>query len=307
MEYHFEHRRVKKFNSGDLILFAGSGPHNVYNRLSTGVNYSSAGILLQLPNKYTKAVEWYVMEATENVDKLLDPMADTLAPGLRLFKLEERLYNYHGAVIWWVPQAKHLDETQIDVLRNALLLAHSSSNATPDRPFPLPNPKQPDAVGWKAVDVAPEAIKFLSAFYDRSKADEAIYFPLRSAQLIGYALTSLGLVDASTTDTSSWTMKDVLVSQNFKFAKKRLLRVSRECHMVYTDNDTDKNSKVSMATTFAPATSFAPLNQKIPSEKSFASQAKQISGLVAANRVQLSVEESNMLNAASKELIRKKA
>lgn len=300
---HFEHRRIKKFRTGDLILFSGAGPHNTAARLLNGSNYSSAGILLQLPNKWTKQNEWYVLEASENCDKLLDPVSGTLGPGLRLFEFADRMYNFHGCGVWWVPQSKELDEEQIDILRRSLLQVYHGMK---DIPFPPPNPRNVEAVGWKPMEVTPEMIKLLGQFYERAKPDESIYYPLRSGELVGIALSSIGLVDAAATDTTTWTMAQILSSVHFNFSKSRLLRVSTDTHHFYTNNDTDKNSKLSFGSSFFPSTSFIPLAERFPSEKFFAGQQKQINNLHSVSKVQLTQEESNLLQAASKELLKKK-
>lgn len=302
-ELHFEHRRLKKFHTGDLILFSGAGPQHTAARLLSGSNYSSVGILLQLPNRWTKKLDWFVMEASENCDKLLDPFAGSVGPGLRIYKLADRLYNFHGCGVWWVPASKELDEEQIDVVKRTLLQAYNASKETP---FPPPNPKNTEAIGWKPMDVTPEMVKLFGQFYDRAKPDEPIYYPQRSGELIGLALSSIALVDPATVDTTSWTITNVLSSPHFNFAKSRILRVSTDTHAFYTNNDTDKNSKVALATPFSPASSFVSLAERCPSEKFFSGQQKQISNLHSAAKVTITQEESNLLQAASRELLRKK-
>lgn len=302
-ELHYEHRRIKKFKTGDLILFSGAGPQNTAVRLLNGSNYSSAGILLQLPNRWTKQNEWYVLEASENCDKLLDPISGTVAPGLRLFKFADRMYNFHGCGVWWVPQTKELDEEQIDILRRSVLQVYHASK---DIPFPPPNPRNSEAIGWKPIDVSPEMIKLLGQFYERAKPDESMYYPHHSGELVGIALSSIGLVDAASVDTTTWTLTQVLSSPHFNFSKSRILRISSDTHAFHTNNDSDKNTKLSFGNSFSPSTSFVPLVERVPSEKFFAGQLKQIHNLHSAAKVQISQEESNLLHAASKELIKKK-
>ena len=303
-ELHFEHRRLKKFRNGDLILFSGAGPQNTASRLLTGSNYSSIGILLQFPNRWTKAIEWFVLEATDNCDKLLDPFGETLGPGLRTFKLSDRLYNFHGCGVWWVPLAKELDEDQCDVLRRSLMQAFF---ACKEAPFPPPNPRNTETVGWKPLEISPEMVKLLGQFYDRAKPDEPMYYPLHSGPLVGLSLASVGTIDPASVDTTSWTLSTVLSSPHFNFAKSRILRLSSDCHSFYTNGDADKNTKLSFALPFNPSSSFLSLADRIPSEKFFAGQQKQINNLNNAAKAQITPEESNLLQAASRELLRKKA
>ena len=303
VDLHYEHRRLKKFHTGDLILFSGAGPQNIATRLETGSQYSSAGMLVELPNKWTKAQEWYVVEATDNSDGLVDPFADSRAPGLRIFKIDERLYNFHGSIIWWVPQTTPMEEDQADILRRWILSAHDGSK---DRPFPPPDPKNIEHIGWKQIEVPSDRVKFLGEFYERAKHEEPIYYPLHSGQLLALALSAIGIIDSSTTDVAKWTIENLVTHPFWKMTKNRILRVSQDCHSWYTATDTDKNTKFSFAHLAAPAAAFADISSRVPSEKTFAQQSKQISGLQAASNVQLSPEESNLLHAASKELLKKK-
>lgn len=302
-ELHYTHRRQKKFKSGDMILFSGAGPHNLAARIDSGSNYSSAGLLIELPNKWTGQMEWYIFEATDNGDSLVDPFSNSRAPGLRLFKLEERIYNFHGAAIWWVPQSAPIDDEQIDILRRWVFTCHGSAS---ERPFPPPDPKNIESIGWKQIEQTSERVKLLGEFYDRTKSDEPLYYPLHSPQLIGHALSSLGIVDLAMIDTALWTMESVISHSHYQFSKSRILRVAQDCHSFYTGNDTDKNTKLSFGITFNISSSWQDISDRVPSDKSFTQQAKQISGLKAAASVQITEEESNILHAASRELLRKK-
>jgi hypothetical protein len=303
VELHYEHRRLKKFRSGDLILYAGGGPQHTAMRLESGLNYSNVGILLELQNKWTKVMEWYVVEATENTEGVVDPFADSRGPGLRIFRLEDRLHSFHGPVVWWVPQGSPIEDDQVDILRRWVLSAHDASK---DRPFPPPDPKNLEHIGWKQFDQPSERIKLIGEFYERSKSDEPIYYPLHAPQLIGHALSALGLVDASTTDVSTWTMETAISQPCFRMSKFRILRISQDCHSFFTAGDTDKNTKLAYGQSFNPATSFYDVGIRVPSDKSFSLQAKQLTGLQAASSIQLTPEESNLLHAASRELLKKK-
>jgi len=303
VELHYEHRRQKKYKSGDLILFSGSGPHHCATRLESGSNYSSVGLLLEMQNRWTKALEWHVLEATENMDELVDPIADSRAPGLRLFRLEERLYNFNGAAVWWLPQATPIDDDAVEIMKRWALSAHDGSK---ERAFPAQDSKNVEHIDWRQFEQTSERVKLLSDFFERAKSDEPIYHHLHAPQLVGYALASIGIIDTTTTDVANWTMDNVTSHPHFKMSKSRLLRVAQECHAFYTSGDTDKNTLLANGVSFNPASSFLDFAKRIPSDKSFTTQDKQIAGLAAASKVQLTTEESNLLQAASKELIKKK-
>jgi hypothetical protein len=302
-ELHYTYRRQKKFKTGDLILYSGSGPQHIANRLDIGSNYSNIGILVEIPNKWTKSLEWYVLEASENSAQLLDPFADATTPGLRLFKLDDVLYSFNGAALWWLPQKDAIEEESRELLKKWVFLAHEGSK---ERAFPIPDPKNVEHIGWKFFEQPSERVKLLGEFYERAKSDESIHFPLHAPQLVGYALASFGVVDASTVDISTWTINTVITHPHFNVGKQRILRVSQDCHSFYTAGNTDKNTKLDYAQPFKLSDSFMDMASRVPSEKAFSAQAKQISGLQAAVSVQISKEESNLLHAASSELIRKK-
>lgn len=92
-----------QFKTGDLIVFGGVGLISTLIKLYTNSEYSSLGIVVSLPNKYTEKEELHVVEVTRNIDGLFDPYGDVPKMGVSIFRLTERIHQFHGNGIWWCP------------------------------------------------------------------------------------------------------------------------------------------------------------------------------------------------------------
>lgn len=287
-------------------MYGGAGPAHEFARLDNNTNYSNVGVVVELSNRWTKLYELFVLEATENSSGAVDPFSDTVSPGLKLFPLEERLYSFHGSAIWWLPQSKALEEAGADILHRWALTAHESGH---ERPFPAPDPKNIELIGWKTLDLGSERTKMLGQFYNEKstlKHDDPVLYPLHGPQLVGHVLSAIGIVDSSTTDVAAWTIDTVLNHAAFNLTGRTLLRVTKELHSFVTRGDTDENAKLDQAQIFQPYSSFCDLSHRIPSSKTFSHQHKQIQSLQEAISHQMTPQEANLLNAASNELLRAK-
>jgi hypothetical protein len=92
-----------KFKTGDLLLFGGYGMLPSLARLHCGTPYSSAGLIVELPNPYSERPEKYVVEVTRNLDRLHDAFSNSPRNGLCIFRLVDRLHQFHGEGIWYAP------------------------------------------------------------------------------------------------------------------------------------------------------------------------------------------------------------
>lgn len=61
------------------------------------------GMVLELPNRYTHERELYVLEITSNRNGMLDACREQTSEGVNVFRLFERLHQYHGAGAWLLP------------------------------------------------------------------------------------------------------------------------------------------------------------------------------------------------------------
>ena len=66
----------ERFQTGDLLLFSCHGPLAVYTKLLCNIQFSSLGLIVVLPNKYTQKNEYYVLEITRNLHEIQDSFCD---------------------------------------------------------------------------------------------------------------------------------------------------------------------------------------------------------------------------------------
>lgn len=91
-----------QFRTGDLISYGTYGLVAAATRLATNAPVSRSGVVLRLPNKYTRRDELYVVEMGSNHDGEADAFSERRGEwGLNLFRLFDRLHQFHGSTIWW--------------------------------------------------------------------------------------------------------------------------------------------------------------------------------------------------------------
>jgi hypothetical protein len=98
------------FKTGDLISFSGVGITASATKVVTNAPFSHTGVILRLPNRYTQEPELFVLESTRNIDGFVDPFTEERDYGVNIFKLYERLHQFHGVSIWWSPLRFAVDE-----------------------------------------------------------------------------------------------------------------------------------------------------------------------------------------------------
>jgi len=58
--------------------------------------------VLELANLWTQRIELYVLELTRNIDHMIDAFSESSETvGVNLFRLFERVHQFHGGNIWW--------------------------------------------------------------------------------------------------------------------------------------------------------------------------------------------------------------
>jgi hypothetical protein len=83
------------------LLYEGVGVLASITRLTSASPYSKVGVIFKIPNKWTSRDDLYVLELTRNVDNFLDAFLEIPHPGVCLFRLFERIHQFHGLRIWW--------------------------------------------------------------------------------------------------------------------------------------------------------------------------------------------------------------
>jgi len=115
---------MSSFKTGDMIAFSGRSVSDVYRRLSTGTPFSHIGVVVHVPNKYTKDEELYICEVCSNTNNLLDPFHKNAHPGISFFHLNQRLHEHYGSAIWWIPLRKQLSRKRRNRLREWVRQIH---------------------------------------------------------------------------------------------------------------------------------------------------------------------------------------
>jgi hypothetical protein len=59
------------------------------------------GLIVEMPNPITEVRELYLLEVTQNPDKMIDVFFQAPRNGFSFFKLFERIHHYCGSAIWW--------------------------------------------------------------------------------------------------------------------------------------------------------------------------------------------------------------
>ena len=114
-----------QFRSGDLLCFSGTGLLDTTMKLVHNTEHSQAGLVVEIPNKWTGEKEQYVLELTFNLDGTIDCFSESPRRGMTLFRLKERLHSFHGGLITHYPLKEPLNEIARNDLANTVLRVHA--------------------------------------------------------------------------------------------------------------------------------------------------------------------------------------
>ncbi len=91
------------FKTGDVLAFSGVGMLPTLTKLLSNSDVSALGIVLVLPNLYTQRLERYIAEVTPNTDGMIDAFLERPKRAVCIFRLYERLHQFHGGSIRLYP------------------------------------------------------------------------------------------------------------------------------------------------------------------------------------------------------------
>jgi hypothetical protein len=103
---------ISQFKTGDLIVYSGVGMLDTFSKLASATDYSRVGLLVKLPNKWTRRDDLYVLEVCRNIDNFVDAFVEKPKHGVCIFRLFERLHHVHATKVWWAPLAQPAKNTQ---------------------------------------------------------------------------------------------------------------------------------------------------------------------------------------------------
>eukprot|EP01107_Rhizomastix_libera_P018319 TRINITY_DN9391_c0_g1_i1.p1 TRINITY_DN9391_c0_g1~~TRINITY_DN9391_c0_g1_i1.p1 ORF type:complete len:472 (+),score=125.59 TRINITY_DN9391_c0_g1_i1:32-1447(+) len=108
--YHYHQSQIIKrgeYKTGDVILVSGFGPLAIYTKLVTNTQFSFAGMVISLPNKFSKEEELYVFFLSQNTSDLPDSFSGRPLYCLpSLVPLQEFIHGVYGAEVWYLPNKK---------------------------------------------------------------------------------------------------------------------------------------------------------------------------------------------------------
>jgi hypothetical protein len=60
-------------------------------------------MVVKHPNKWTGKSKLFLLEITRNVGGFCDAFSEKIAPGINLFRFDERVHFVNAKTIYWVP------------------------------------------------------------------------------------------------------------------------------------------------------------------------------------------------------------
>lgn len=211
------------FKTGDLILYDGMGALATVTKVESNAPFSHVGIIVKLTSRWTQEPELYVVEVTRNNDKLADAFTENPDSGLVVFRLYDRLHQFHGPSIWWAPlKATVSEQGAADGLKWIKAMSDKYKNYIPPK--------------TEAADQLPGLISYDSLRYDRasamafidifniSKPNFAVLAELASPDFVAKALVKLGALKDDSVIAKILSPTDLV--QNDIFLPPIALRVS---------------------------------------------------------------------------------
>jgi len=114
---------LNQFKTGDLIAFDGIGLIPSVGKTLSGTDYSSVGMIASLPSKYSREPELFLVEIARD-HGYYDAFTEQHTTGVSIVRLVDRLYQFVGQQIWWVPIQKPLNRVDIQKIRECVFKAH---------------------------------------------------------------------------------------------------------------------------------------------------------------------------------------
>lgn len=102
---------MKMIKTGDLIVYDGIGAIPALVKLNRNIPFSHLGLVIKLVNRWTRKDELFVLEFSRNVDQFSDAFSNKPDKGIILWPLKERIYQFYGSSMWWVPCLKSITKS----------------------------------------------------------------------------------------------------------------------------------------------------------------------------------------------------
>lgn len=98
---YFSKLKRSEFTTGDLLLFSNNGPLGVYSKLIQFTQFSSVGMVVNLPDAYSGELLPFVFELSQNTSHIPDYFAkQELSCIPMLTPLPSRVCGHRGGAVW---------------------------------------------------------------------------------------------------------------------------------------------------------------------------------------------------------------
>jgi len=126
-----------QLKTGDLILYNGIGLFpTLVKMIECNNNFTKAGFIVKLPNKWTHKMTYYIAEVDQNLDRFQDAFNESPLSGFTIYRLDERLHQFHGTELWYCPIKEPIEENLQENLVEQIWKFHSGKRALPKGPIP---------------------------------------------------------------------------------------------------------------------------------------------------------------------------
>ncbi|KAH3768078.1 protein transport protein SEC16B [Pelomyxa schiedti] len=177
-----------KFKPGDIILFSGAGPVPTLAKMISGMPFSHVGLIVSLPNKWTREPELYLFELTRNTERFVDAYHEKPTAHLpAIYRFYERLHGFYGTEIWWCPLKAPLAAANISRMIEWVLNAHSDAKLKCVDKDP-----RHVLIDFRAIDWTPSHLQYMEYCEVEARYKNS-YSELFSAEMCAKCLKQAGL------------------------------------------------------------------------------------------------------------------
>lgn len=178
--------------TGDLILFDGLGLLSAATKLARNSPFSSIGLVVVLPDKWSNKDETFILEVSRNIDNMRDGFTQQGDTGINLFSLTERLSHYYGSSVWWAPSQKAITPENHKALMEWLSPFMASHKNLKARSLTSVEPALPSSINL--LKPHPEVVEFATTHFGVSER-WTNFAEAASSDLVVQALCRLGLLN----------------------------------------------------------------------------------------------------------------
>eukprot|EP01126_Amoeba_proteus_P065159 TRINITY_DN9219_c0_g1_i3.p1 TRINITY_DN9219_c0_g1~~TRINITY_DN9219_c0_g1_i3.p1 ORF type:complete len:540 (-),score=84.34 TRINITY_DN9219_c0_g1_i3:12-1574(-) len=221
VKYFYKREIKQKMKTGDLIFFSGRTPLSMALMCVSGQPFSSVGMVVKIPEKYTQKKRLFIMEISTD-QYMPDAFREDREYGLCVFDLEKRLHVFNGPAAWWVPINEPLSlEVEEYVVTWANLLHKNPSSA----------------LQQLVVNVPQKIQNFLLEHNISKETKESLSELLCCALVVKILVLAEKLDREELLNLGNFLPIDILQLQCYQNSKRELLKSNLACAPLYSTGD----------------------------------------------------------------------